>query len=73
MKDVFVVAHPEATPYVTHGGALTFVIAAWIRMPIRSAGHVAFRSTSGGITHLREDDFFHNRQVMALNSVAHLA
>lgn len=26
-----------------------------------------------GIQFLREDDFFHNRQVMALNSVAHLA
>lgn len=57
---------------VTHGGALTFVVAAWIRMPIEAAGYVAFRATSGGITHLREDDFFHNRQVVALNRVDHL-
>lgn len=57
---------------VTHGGAFTFVVAAWIRMPIEAAGYAAFRSTSGGITHLREDDFFHNRQVVALNSVEHL-
>lgn len=57
---------------VTHGGALTFVIAAWIRMPIAAAGHVAFASTSGGITHLRQDDFFHNRAVVALNQVGHL-
>ncbi|MCK0112995.1 histidine phosphatase family protein [Ornithinimicrobium sp. F0845] len=57
---------------VTHGGALTFVIAAWIRMPLDAAGYAAFRSTSGGITHLREDDFFHNRQVVMLNSVDHL-
>lgn len=57
---------------VTHGMALTFVISAWIRMPITAAGHVAFRSTSGGITHLREDDFFHNRAVVALNQVEHL-
>lgn len=57
---------------VTHGGALTFVIAAWIRMPIHAAGYAAFRSTSGGITHLREDDFFHNRQVVSLNTVEHL-
>lgn len=48
---------------VTHGGALTFVIAAWIRMPSATAGYAAFRSTSGGITHLREDDFFHNRRL----------
>lgn len=57
---------------VTHGGALTFVVAAWIRMPIAAAGYAAFRSTSGGITHLREDDYFHNRQVLALNTVGHL-
>ncbi|WP_289020342.1 histidine phosphatase family protein [uncultured Ornithinimicrobium sp.] len=56
----------------THGGALTFVVAAWIRMPIAEAGYAAFRSTSGGITHLREDDFFHNQQVVSLNSVEHL-
>lgn len=57
---------------VTHGFALTFVVAAWIRMPIAEAGYASFRSTSGGITHLREDDFFHNRQVVSLNSGEHL-
>lgn len=62
----------EQQVVVTHGGALTFVIAAWIRMPIDKAGYAAFRSTSGGITHLREDDFFHNRQVVSLNTVEHL-
>lgn len=57
---------------VTHGGALTFVVAAWIRMPIESAGYAHFRATSGGITELREDDFFHNRQVFALDDTRHL-
>lgn len=57
---------------VTHGGALTFVIAAWIRMPLDAAGYASFGSTSGGITHLREDDYFHNRQVVTLNAVDHL-
>ena len=57
---------------VTHGGALTFVVAAWIRLPLAAAGYAAFRSTSGGLTHLCEDDFFHNRQVVTLNSVEHL-
>lgn len=57
---------------VTHGGALTFAVAAWIRMPLPAAGHAAFRSTSGGITHLHEDDQFHNRQVVTLNDVSHL-
>ncbi|MFE6609742.1 histidine phosphatase family protein [Amycolatopsis sp. NPDC057786] len=49
---------------VTHGGALTFVIAAWIRMPLESAGYVDFRGSPGSVTVLREDDYFHNRQVV---------
>ncbi len=63
--------HPSQV-IVTHGFALTFVIACWIRMPIESAGFVNFRATPGGITHLREDERFHNRAVRSLNDVAHL-
>jgi probable phosphoglycerate mutase len=57
---------------VTHGFALTFVVAAWIRMPLESAGYVNLRSSSGGITVLAEDDFFHNRAVVCLNDTSHL-
>ena len=57
---------------VTHGMALTFVISAWIQMPIEAAGYAAFRSTCGGITVLCEDDFFHNRAVVSLNDTSHL-
>ncbi|MFJ4620775.1 histidine phosphatase family protein [Streptomyces sp. NPDC088812] len=57
---------------VTHGGSLTFVVASWIRMPIESAGYVSFRAPSGSITTLREDDFFHNRQVVSLGDTRHL-
>ena len=57
---------------VTHGFALTFVIAAWIKMPLEAAGYVNFRSSSGGITHLIEDDYFHNRGVTLLNDTTHL-
>lgn len=57
---------------VTHGMALTFVICAWIRMPVEAAGYAAFRSTSGGITVLRQDDHFHNRIVESLNDTSHL-
>ncbi|MDO3648648.1 histidine phosphatase family protein [Nocardia mangyaensis] len=57
---------------VTHGGALTFVMAAWIMIPLESAGYANFRATSGGITELREDDFFHNRQVFRLDDTHHL-
>jgi len=57
---------------VTHGYAMTFVVARWIGMPLEASGHVNFRSTSGGITHLQEDDFLRNRAVRFLNSTSHL-
>jgi 2,3-bisphosphoglycerate-dependent phosphoglycerate mutase len=57
---------------VTHGGSLTFVVASWIKMPIESAGYASFRAPSGSITTLREDDFFHNRQVVSLGDTRHL-
>lgn len=57
---------------VTHGFALTFVVAAWIKMPFESLGSVSFRAPSGSITVLREDDFFHNRQVVSLGDTRHL-
>ncbi|WP_405676610.1 histidine phosphatase family protein [Streptomyces sp. NBC_01511] len=57
---------------VTHGGSLTYVVASWIRMPIESAGYASFRAPSGSITTLREDDFFHNRQVAGLGDTRHL-
>ena len=57
---------------VTHGFALTFVVAAWIHLPLESAGYVNLRSTSGGITVLEQDDFFHNRGVVRLDDTAHL-
>lgn len=58
---------------VTHGMAATFVLAAWIEMPVEAAGRVAFRFTPGGITTLKEDDYFHNRTVRELNFVGYLA
>jgi probable phosphoglycerate mutase len=57
---------------VTHGFALTFVVAAWVEMPLDAAGSIAVASTSGGITHLREDDAFHNRGIVRLNDTSHL-
>jgi probable phosphoglycerate mutase len=57
---------------VTHGFALTMVVCAWIRMPLDAAGSVSFRSHSGGITELVEDDYVHNRTVVRLNDTDHL-
>lgn len=57
---------------VTHGGALTFVVAAWIGMPLEATSYFAVKSTSGGITHLTEDNAFHNRIIACLNDTSHL-
>ncbi len=57
---------------VTHGFALTFVCAAFARLPIDGLGYVNLRSRPGGITVLREDDVFHNRQLVELDSISHL-
>ncbi|MDG4857842.1 histidine phosphatase family protein [Streptomyces sp. T-3] len=68
-----ILQHPhEHQIIVTHGGSLTFVVACWIKMPIKSAGYASFRAPSGSITTLREDDFFHNRQVVSLGNTHHL-
>ncbi|SHQ91583.1 histidine phosphatase family protein [Mycobacteroides abscessus] len=57
---------------VTHGGALTFVVSAWIKMPVASTGYVSFRAPAGSISVLSEDDYFHNRAVTELGSIDHL-
>ncbi|ADG73236.1 Phosphoglycerate mutase [Cellulomonas flavigena DSM 20109] len=58
---------------VTHGFTAGLVVAAWIGMPVEAAGHVAFPVPSGSITTLREDGFFHNRAVVTVGDVRHLA
>ncbi|MFI7709099.1 hypothetical protein [Nonomuraea sp. NPDC049480] len=57
---------------VTHGGSLTFIVAAWIKMPIMAVGHAFFRVRSGSITKLHEDDFRRSRQVVNLGDTRHL-
>ncbi|MFI7470640.1 histidine phosphatase family protein [Nonomuraea sp. NPDC049646] len=57
---------------VTHGGSLTFVVASWIKMPIKAVGYASFRVSSGSITTLREDDYFRYRTVVNLGDTRHL-
>ncbi|MFL0694581.1 MAG: histidine phosphatase family protein [Agrobacterium tumefaciens] len=58
---------------VTHGFALTFVIAWWIGMPIESLGRVNFPVTSGSITHLAENTQWKSRGVIKIGDNSHLA
>ncbi|MEV2220135.1 histidine phosphatase family protein [Nocardia vinacea] len=65
--------HCDRQIVVTHGGAITFVVAAWSMLPIESLGYVRFHAAPGSITELREDDYFHNRQVVGLGDIRHLS
>ncbi|WP_228824564.1 histidine phosphatase family protein [Nocardia blacklockiae] len=57
---------------VTHGYALTFVITAWMRIPVQATGFASFATTPGAITHLRHDDYWRNRTLVSLADTAHL-
>ncbi|TDC73521.1 histidine phosphatase family protein [Streptomyces hainanensis] len=68
-----ILRHPaEHQVVVTHGFALTFVVASWIGMPLDALDHVIFQARSGSITTLHEDDFHRSRRLTALGDVRHL-
>jgi probable phosphoglycerate mutase len=58
---------------VTHGFALTFVVAAWVKMAIEDIGYIHLPVSSGSITHLRENEFWKDRAVITLGDTSHLA
>lgn len=70
--DRILAAGARNTVIVTHGGSATYLIAAWIGLPLAAAGYVKFRLSPGSITHLNEDDFHHDRRVLDLNLTGHL-
>ena len=57
---------------ISHGFAHTFIVSWWIGLPIENADYVHFSSSAGSITHLLEDETFHNRSVEILNDTSHL-
>jgi 2,3-bisphosphoglycerate-dependent phosphoglycerate mutase len=57
---------------VTHGGVVTFLLAAWIKVPISALDYANFDVASGSITKLQQDDYFHSRRVLALGETSHL-
>jgi len=58
---------------VTHGFAQTFVIAAWLQLPVDAVGFVSFETSPGAITQLGHDDYWRNRTVVSLADTNHLA
>lgn len=63
----------EHVVVVSHSGTSTFLLAAWIGMPIEASGRVNFRFSPGGISLLRKDDRYHSHQIAVLDDVRHLA
>ncbi|WP_148615339.1 histidine phosphatase family protein [Nocardioides rubriscoriae] len=61
----------ERTVVVGHGGASSYVVTAWLGMPLESVGPVRFAFASGSITRLREKDDG-ERSVQSLADTAHL-
>lgn len=57
---------------VTHGFALTFVVATWIGLPLEAAGLIGVPVSSGSITTLNQQAPFHNRSIVRLNDTSHL-
>ena len=57
---------------VTHGGSLSWVVAAWLSLPVAACAYASFRSSAGGITVLHEDDRFRNRTLHTMNDRSHL-
>ena len=64
--------HLEHTILVSHGFALTFLIAAWMQLPIEALGYINFAGSPGGITSLVEDTYFYSRTLQTLNDTQHL-
>ena len=71
--DALITDPADTLVIVTHGFALTFVIAWWIGIPIESLGRVSFPVASGSITHLAENAQWKSRAVVTLGDHSHLA
>jgi 2,3-bisphosphoglycerate-dependent phosphoglycerate mutase len=52
---------------ITHGHIRKFLIMAWIKMPVENMDYVDFKTNSGSVTLLSEDDFFGNRTIVYVN------
>ncbi|MEU4196625.1 histidine phosphatase family protein [Kribbella sp. NPDC026611] len=58
---------------VSHGSASSYLILAWLGMPMRSTDLGFFPLTSGSITTLHHNDTHHSHQVLSLNETQHLS
>ncbi len=52
---------------VTHGGISTFLILAWLKVPVENMDYAFFQTSSGGVDHLMIDDFWKSRYLVYFN------
>jgi probable phosphoglycerate mutase len=52
---------------ITHGFIRTFLIMAWLKVPVENMDYVDFKANPGSITLLNEDDKFINQNIIYLN------
>ena len=57
---------------ITHGFFSTFLIMAWLKVPVENMDYCNFYLGPGGITVLNEDDFWGGRNVLDLNRMGYL-
>lgn len=62
----------ETQIVVSHGSATSYLILAWLGMPMAAIDRGFFPLKAGSITTLRRNDSHHSNQVIALNETDHL-
>jgi probable phosphoglycerate mutase len=68
-----VLSKPDNTVIaITHGLFSTFLIMAWLKVPVENMNYCDFLLSSGGVTLLNEDDFWGNRNIIYTNKMDYL-
>lgn len=65
--DGVLAAPPRSAVIVTHGFALTFIVSAWLGMPIESLGVARYGTASGSLTRLEMDPDWGDRKLVSFN------
>lgn len=65
--DDIIMKNDENLIIVSHGNALTFIIMAWLKVPVENMDYCNFQSAPARVTFLQEDDLYANRNVIYIS------
>jgi probable phosphoglycerate mutase len=65
--DEIIAKNDENLIIVSHGNALTFIIMAWLKVPVENMDYCNFRAAPARVTYLQENDTYHNRTVVYIS------